>query len=82
MTSPLIEPYLHLSEFQIPNHPSNRRAGGHTAATTSVGKHQQDAYDDIQDSLQKEVQDTDYSYLNRWCGRSDHIATLIYFDCI
>lgn len=82
MTSRLIEPYLHLSGFQIPNHPSNRRAKGHTTTNESVSKHQQDAYDDIQDSLQKEVQDTDYSYLKRWFGRSDHIASLIYFDYI
>lgn len=49
---------------------------------TSVSKHQKDAYDDIRNSPQKEVQYTDYSYFNCWFGRSDHIAHLIYFDCI
>lgn len=59
MTSRLIEPYLHLSVFQMQNQPSNRRAGGHTTTNTSVSKHQQDVDDSLEHSLQKEVQCAD-----------------------
>lgn len=55
MTSRLIEPYLHLSVFQMQNQPSNRRAGGHTTTNTSVSKHQQDVDDSFEHSLQKEM---------------------------
>lgn len=97
MTSRLIEPYLHLSVFQIPHHRSNGCVGGHT--TADLSRFQTSArFQGLQEislvtvifkihwrscfAELKTKRVPDYSYLNHWLGRSECSTPLIHFDCL